>query len=53
MIDLQIYKHCNQIKTKLILKLFTKVLKRPSKESLGLDRQSASIRREAQALLIN
>jgi hypothetical protein len=52
MIDLQLYKHCNQIKTKLDWKLFTKVIRRPSEGSLGLDRQSALIRREALALLI-
>jgi hypothetical protein len=46
-----IYKYTN-ITTKLDWKLFTKVIKRPSKGSLGLDRQSVLIKREAQALLI-
>jgi hypothetical protein len=32
-------------------KLFTKVIKSPSKVGLGLDRQNALIKREAQALL--
>jgi len=40
------------ITTELNWKLFTKVIKRPSKEDLGLDRQSDLIKREAQALLI-
>ncbi len=48
---LLIYK-CTNITTKLNWKLFTKVIKRPSKESLGLDRQIVLIKREAQALLI-
>jgi hypothetical protein len=52
MIDLQIYKHYNYIKTKLSEKLFTKVIKRPRRGSLGLDRESVLIKREAQALLI-
>ncbi len=52
MINLQIYKHYNKIKTKINWKLFTKVIKRPSEESLGLDRQSALIKREVRALLI-
>ncbi len=46
-----IYKYTN-ITTKLDWKLFTKVIKRPSEGSLGLDRQSVLIIREAQALLI-
>jgi len=50
--DLLIYKHYNQIKTKLNWKLFTKVIKRPSKGSLGLDRQGALFKREVQVLLI-
>ncbi len=45
------YKFTN-ITTKLNWKLFTKVIKTPSKESLGLDRQSVLINREAQVLLI-
>ncbi len=52
MIDLQIYKHYNYIKTKLNLKLFSKEIRRPSKGSLGLDRQSALIKREVRAPLI-
>jgi hypothetical protein len=44
--DSQIYKHYNSIKTKLNWKLFTKVIKRPSKGRLGLDTQSALIRRK-------
>ncbi len=51
MIYLQIYKHYNEIKTKLIWKVFTRVIKMPSEGSLGLDRQSALIRREVQARL--
>jgi len=46
-----IYKYTN-ITIKLNWKLFTKVFKWPSKGSLGLDRQSVFIRREAQVLLI-
>jgi hypothetical protein len=38
--------------TKLNWKLFTKVIKRPSKEAWVLDRQSVLIKREAQALFI-
>jgi hypothetical protein len=38
--------------TKLNWKLFTKVTKRPSKGSVGLDIQSVLIKREVQALLI-
>jgi hypothetical protein len=40
------------ITTKFNWKLFTKVIKRPSKEGLGFDRQSVLIKREAQVLLI-
>jgi hypothetical protein len=40
------------IATKLNWKLFTKVIKRPSKGSSGLDRQSVLIKRVAQELLI-
>ncbi len=41
------------MKTKLkkVWKLFTKVIKEPSKVGLGLNKQSALIKREAQALL--
>ena len=46
-----IYKFTNII-TKLNWKLFTEVIMRPSEGSLGLDRQSVLIKREAQALLI-
>jgi hypothetical protein len=51
MIDLQIYKHYNKITTKLNWKLFER-FKRPSKESLGLNRQRALIKREEQVLLM-
>jgi hypothetical protein len=51
MIDLQICKHYNYIKTKLNWKLFTKVIKRPSEGSWGLNRLSVLIKRAAQALL--
>jgi hypothetical protein len=40
------------MKTKLNWKVFTKVIQMPSEGSLGLDRQSVLIRREARALLI-
>jgi hypothetical protein len=46
------YPLTQNIKTKFNWKLFTKVNKRPNKESLGLDRQSVLIKREAHALLI-
>jgi hypothetical protein len=52
MIDLQIYKHYNYIKTNINWELFAKVITRPSKGSLGLDRLSVLIKREAQVLLI-
>jgi hypothetical protein len=39
------------IATKLNWKLFTIVIKRPRKGSLGLDRQSVLIKREAQGCL--
>ncbi len=45
------YKFTN-ITTKSNWKLFTKVIKTLSKGSLGLDRQSVLINREAQVLLI-
>jgi len=45
-IDLQIYKHY------IILEIIYKSNKSPSKGSLGLDRLSVLIRREAQGLLI-
>ena len=50
-----IYKFINiitKLKINLFWKLFTKVIMRPSEGSLGLDRQSVLIKREAQALLI-
>ncbi len=50
-----IYKYTN-VMTKLTLKLncklFTKVIKRPSIRSSGLDRQNVVIKREVQTLLI-
>jgi hypothetical protein len=52
MIDLKIYKHCNKIETKFYLKSFTKLIKRPREEILGLDSQSDLIKRGAKALLI-
>jgi hypothetical protein len=52
MIHLQIYKHYNEIKTKLNWKVFTKVIKMPNEGSFGLDRQSVLIRREVRSLLI-
>jgi hypothetical protein len=49
MIELQIYEHYDYDYN---WKLYTKVIKRSSEGSLGLDRQSVIIRREAQVLLI-
>jgi hypothetical protein len=46
------YTKYTNITTKLNWKLFTKVIKRQSEGSLGLDRQSVLIKREAKVLLI-
>ncbi len=46
------YTKYTSITTKLNWKLFTKVIKRPSEGSLGLDRQSVLVKREVQAPLI-
>jgi hypothetical protein len=43
----------SNFKTELNFKLFTNVIKTPSKEDLGLDRQSVLIKREAQANINN
>ncbi len=46
------FRKYTNITTKLNSKLFTKVIKKPSEGSVGLDRQSVLIKREAKVLFI-